>query len=39
VGAALSFVSMDLAVYPLIAMLVGTFAFGWGANYLNIKFS
>jgi tetratricopeptide (TPR) repeat protein len=38
-GAVLSFVALDVAVFPLIALALGAFAFGWVANYLIIKFS
>ena len=35
----LAFVVPDVAVWPLIALAIGAFAFGWGANYLLIKYS
>jgi tetratricopeptide (TPR) repeat protein len=36
---ALAFASPTLAVWPLIAVAIGSFAFGWGANYFIIKYS
>jgi tetratricopeptide (TPR) repeat protein len=35
----LAFASPTLAVWPLIALAIGSFAFGWGANYFIIKYS
>jgi tetratricopeptide (TPR) repeat protein len=36
---ALAFASPTLAVWPLIALAIGSFGFGWGANYFIIKYS
>lgn len=35
----LAFASPTLALWPLIALAVGSFAFSWGANYFIIKYS
>ena len=34
----LAFVRFDLAVFPLIGQFLGSFLFGWFANYLVIKY-
>jgi Tfp pilus assembly protein PilF len=34
----LAFVRLDLAVWPFAALLLGSFAFGWVANFLIIKY-
>lgn len=39
VTVALAFASPTLAVWPLIALAIGSFAFSWGANYFIIKYS
>ena len=34
----LAFVRFDLAVFPLLGQILGSFLFGWVANYLAIKY-
>jgi tetratricopeptide (TPR) repeat protein len=38
-AAVLGFVAIELAMWPLIGLAIGTFTFGWIANYFIIKFS
>ena len=37
-AAVLGFVASELATWPLIGLAIGTFTFGWIANYFIIKF-